>query len=95
MADRYTGPAVIERFEAEGASVVPDTDSHRNPDGPATAIAAAGQVDVLIVNLIARWRPAPPTATTDERWLAMSDVVYRAMLADAAQNVVAVSDQAA
>jgi NAD(P)-dependent dehydrogenase (short-subunit alcohol dehydrogenase family) len=75
MADRYTGPAVIERFEAEGASVVADTDSHRSPDGPDTAIAAAGQVDVLIVNLVARWRPAPPTETTDERWLAMFDAL--------------------
>jgi 2-keto-3-deoxy-L-fuconate dehydrogenase len=75
MADRYTGPAVIERFEAEGASVVADTDSHRSPEGPAAAIAAAGQIDVLIVNLVARWRPAPPTDTTDEQWPAMFDAL--------------------
>ena len=34
MADRYTGPAVIERFEAEGATVLADTDGHRDPTGP-------------------------------------------------------------
>jgi 2-keto-3-deoxy-L-fuconate dehydrogenase len=75
MADRYTGPAVIERFEAEGATVVADSDSHLRPDGPQAAIEAAGRVDVLVVNLVARWRPAPPTETTDERWLAMFDVL--------------------
>jgi 2-keto-3-deoxy-L-fuconate dehydrogenase len=75
MADRYTGPAVIERFEAEGATVVADRDSHLRPDGPQAAIEAARRVDVLVVNLVARWRPAPPTETTDERWLAMFDVL--------------------
>ena len=75
MADRYTGPAVVERFAAEGAAVVSDTDSHRTADGPAAAIAAAGPIDVLVVNLVARWRPAPPTDTTDERWLAMFDAL--------------------
>jgi 2-keto-3-deoxy-L-fuconate dehydrogenase len=75
MADRYTGPAVIERFAAEGAEVIADTGSHLTPDGPAAAIAAAGRVDVLVVNLVARWRPAPPTETTDERWLAMFDAL--------------------
>src|SRR3954454_12147561 len=75
MAERYTGPAVIERFEAEGATVIADTDSHLTVDGPAAAVAAAGHVDVLVVNLVARWRPAPPTDTTDERWLAMFDAL--------------------
>ena len=75
MADRYTGPAVAEMFRAEGASVVADTDSHRDPDGPAAAVAAAGELDVLVVNLIARWRPAPPTETTDETWLRIFDTL--------------------
>ncbi len=75
MADRYTGPAVIARFEAEGATVIADTDSHRTADGPAAAVAAASHVDILVVNLVARWRPAPPTDTTDERWLAMFDAL--------------------
>ncbi len=75
MADRYTGPAVIERFEAEGATVITDTDGHLEPTGPQAVIDAAGRVDILVVNLVARWRPAPPTETTDERWLAMFDVL--------------------
>jgi 2-keto-3-deoxy-L-fuconate dehydrogenase len=75
MADRYTGPAVIERFEAEGATVVADVDGHRDPAGPGAAIDAAGHVDVLVVNHVARWRPAPPTETSDERWLAMFDAL--------------------
>jgi 2-keto-3-deoxy-L-fuconate dehydrogenase len=75
MADRYTGPAVIDRFRAEGATVIEDTDSHLRPDGPQAAVDAAGPLDILVVNLVARWRPAPPTETTDERWLAMFDVL--------------------
>ena len=75
MADRYTGPAVIERFEAEGARVVADVDGHLDPAGPQAVIDAAGRVDILVVNLVARWRPAPPTETTDERWLAMFDTL--------------------
>jgi 2-keto-3-deoxy-L-fuconate dehydrogenase len=75
MADRYTGPAVVERFQAEGATVIVDTDSHRRAEGPQEAIEAAGRVDVLVVNLVARWRPAPPTDTTDEQWLAMFDAL--------------------
>ena len=75
MADRYTGPAVIERFEAEGATVVADVDGHLDPAGPQAVIDAAGRVDILVVNLVARWRPAPPTETTDERWLAMFDTL--------------------
>jgi hypothetical protein len=38
MADRYTGPAVIERFEAEGAIVTADVDGHLTADGPQAAI---------------------------------------------------------
>jgi 2-keto-3-deoxy-L-fuconate dehydrogenase len=75
MADRYTGPAVIERFEAEGSTVVADTDGHLEPTGPQAVIDAAGHVDILVVNLVARWRRAPPTETTDERWLAMFDTL--------------------
>ena len=75
MADRYTGPAVIERLEAEGAFVIGDVDGHRTANGPQGAVDAAGRVDVLVVNLVARWRPAPPTDTTDEHWLAMFDAL--------------------
>ena len=35
----------------------------------------AGHVDVVVVNLVARWRPAPPTETSDERWLGMIDAL--------------------
>ena len=43
MADRYTGPAVIERLEAEGAFVIGDVDGHRTANGPQGAVDAAGQ----------------------------------------------------
>ena len=75
MADRYTGPAVRERFVAEGATVIADIDGHRSADGPSGVVAAAGRVDVLVVNLIARWRPTSATETTDDAWLATFDTL--------------------
>ncbi len=75
MADRYTGPAVAERLALDGATVLVDTIGHLGPDGPQAAVDRAGRIDILVVNLVARWRPAPPTETTDERWLAMFDAL--------------------
>src|SRR5689334_4704810 len=75
MADRYTGPAVCDLFAREGAAVIADTASHRSAEGPAKAVSDAGHLDVLVVNQISRWRPRPPTETTDEAWLAMFDAL--------------------
>jgi 2-keto-3-deoxy-L-fuconate dehydrogenase len=75
MADRYTGPALVDMFEAEEATVVADTDSHRTADGPGRAVAGASPLDVLVVNLLARWRPSPPAETSDDVWLSMFDTM--------------------
>jgi 2-keto-3-deoxy-L-fuconate dehydrogenase len=75
MADRYTGPAVIGLLAREGATIVADTDAHLTFDGPQAAVDAGGSIDVLVVNLVARWRPSPPTETSDEHWLAMFDTL--------------------
>lgn len=52
QADHYMGPAISDRFEREGAHVVRDFGRYVEPDEPADIVAAAGQIDVLVVNLL-------------------------------------------
>ena len=67
-ADVFMGPVLCEVFAEHGAMVVESTDSLLDPDAPAAVVAAAGPVDVLVVNLAI---PAPTTAVSDvldEEW---------------------------
>ncbi len=61
-ADVFMGPALCKVFAAQGATVVESNDSLLRPDAPALVVAAAGHIDVLVVNLAV---PAPTTAVTD------------------------------
>ena len=67
-ADVFMGPALCKVFSGHGAMVVESTDSMLDPDAPAAVVAAAGRIDVLVVNLAT---PAPTTAVSDvldEEW---------------------------
>ena len=67
-ANVFMGPALCKVFAEHGATVIESTDSLLSPDAPAFVIAAAGQIDILVVNLAI---PAPTTAVTevlDEEW---------------------------
>jgi 2-keto-3-deoxy-L-fuconate dehydrogenase len=67
-ADAFMGPVLCEVFAEHGATVVASTDSLLHPDAPASVVAAAGEVDVLVANLAI---PAPATAvieSSDEEW---------------------------
>jgi 2-keto-3-deoxy-L-fuconate dehydrogenase len=61
-ADVFMGPVLCQVFAAHGATVIESTDSLLSPDAPASLVAAAGQIDILLVNLAV---PAPTTAVTD------------------------------
>ena len=63
------GPVLCEVFAEHGALVIPSTQSLVDPEAPATLIAAAGEIDVLVANLAL---PAPSTAATD-----VSDIEWR------------------
>ncbi|MFN0029748.1 MAG: SDR family NAD(P)-dependent oxidoreductase [Acidimicrobiales bacterium] len=80
MADRYTGPAVADRLTAEGATVTADPGRYRDPDEPDRVVAAAGQIDILVVNLIAKVTPTAATDTTDAQWAAMFDTMVHPMM---------------
>ena len=75
-ANDFMGPAITDVFREEGASVIADTRDLRPIDAAASLIKEAGQVDVLIVNLIA---PDPRIVleqdTTEELWHVMFDTM--------------------
>lgn len=74
-ADLYMGPAITERFRGEGAEVI--TDFGRYVDDvnePAAVVAAAGHIDILIVNLLLEMRVRYSPQDVDEaHWLRMFD----------------------
>ena len=68
QADVFMGPVLCEVFLAHGAAVVASTAPLLSADAPASIVAAAGLVDVLVVNLAI---PAPTTEATqvsEEEW---------------------------
>jgi len=56
------GPVLCEVLAEHGATVIASTEPLRDPDEPATVVAQAGHVDVLIVGLAI---PAPSTTAVD------------------------------
>ena len=61
-AGGFMGPTLCEVLRDHGATVIASDDPLREPDAPARVIAAAGEIDVLVVNLA---HPAPSTAARD------------------------------
>ena len=59
QADAFMGPVLCEVFAAHGATVIASTDPLISPGAPASIVAAAGRVDILVANL------AIPAPTTD------------------------------
>jgi 2-keto-3-deoxy-L-fuconate dehydrogenase len=51
QAAEFMGPALCEVFAEHGADVIPDTSSLIARESAANVVAAAGHVDILIVNL--------------------------------------------
>ena len=78
-ADDFMGPAVVDLFRKEGASVL---DDRRDLTGPMAAndlIEGAGRVDVLIVNLSIPNPRALAHETTDEQWSRVFDKIVHPM----------------
>jgi NAD(P)-dependent dehydrogenase (short-subunit alcohol dehydrogenase family) len=51
QADTFMGPTLCELFTEMGAEVIPDNQVLTDPALPAQIIAAAGSIDVLVINL--------------------------------------------
>jgi 2-keto-3-deoxy-L-fuconate dehydrogenase len=68
-ADLYMGPAIAERFRAEGALVIEDAGRYDgDPGEPSRIVASAQPLDILVVNLSARVRRAAVSDLTEESW---------------------------
>ena len=64
-ADAFMGPVLCEVLARRGATVIPSTDALLEPEAPAALVAAAGQVDILVVNLAIR-NPRTSAIDVDE-----------------------------
>jgi 2-keto-3-deoxy-L-fuconate dehydrogenase len=62
QADVFMGPDLCAELAEHGADVVADTRALHAPQAAAEALAQAGAIDVLVVNLAV---PAPTTAATE------------------------------
>lgn len=68
QSDVFMGPVLCEVFAGRGALVVADADPLLDTEAPASVVAAAGRIDVLVVNL---GLPAPTSLAgeaSDEEW---------------------------
>ena len=76
QSEDYMGPAIIELFTEQGATVIADNSDLTQPDAADSAVNKAGHVDVLIANLAA---PAhlgmSVTQTDDHTWARAFDVM--------------------
>jgi 2-keto-3-deoxy-L-fuconate dehydrogenase len=53
---------------AHGATVLADTDPLRDPQAPASIVAGAGHIDVLVANLALPAPATPATAVPEDEW---------------------------
>lgn len=74
-ADDFMGPAVIDLFRNEGATVFDDRRDLTDPSAANALIAGAGRVDILIVNLSIPNPRALAHETTDEQWSRVFDKI--------------------
>jgi len=105
QADEYMGPAMCELFAAEGATVITSTGLLREQTTVDTALAEAGQIDVLVANLALSPKTAAVNEIADADWHALFDALVHplmrlvrgvtpAMLAQGHGKIVAVTSAA-
>lgn len=68
QTDTFMGPAICEILKAQGAEVIAHVGSLEDPEEPGKIVAAAGHVDVLIVNLAISAPTTPASEVTDNEW---------------------------
>jgi 2-keto-3-deoxy-L-fuconate dehydrogenase len=68
QADAFMGPDLCTVLAEQGADVVADTQAMHSPHAPAAALAQAGDIDVLIVNLAVPAPTSNATEASDAEW---------------------------
>src|SRR5436190_23237141 len=66
QADEFMGPALCERFSAEGAHVIADHGHMQDPAAANDLINNSGEIDILVANLMSRNRLHPVQAIADD-----------------------------
>jgi len=72
-ADRYMGPAIRARFEAEGARVQLSTERPQSAEAGEALLSDVESLDVLVANLAFPPQPALVDAIEDADWHALFD----------------------
>ena len=68
QADAFMGPVLCEVFAEHGAFVIASTQSLIDAQAPAGVVAAAGPIDVLVVNLALPAPSTPATEVSEAEW---------------------------
>lgn len=68
QATEFMGPMLCEVFAEQGAEVVASNETLTDPGAAASVIAAAGAIDVLIVNLAIKAPATPAIDVSEEEW---------------------------
>ncbi|CAM9091864.1 unnamed protein product [Ectocarpus fasciculatus] len=68
QAADFMGPTLCTVLDSHGAAVIPDYSDLSHPSAAADCIQAAGDVDVLVVNLSIRAPSTPAESADDEEW---------------------------
>ncbi len=79
-ADTFMGPAICQRLQALGATVIADTDPLLEIHAPARLIERIGSPDVLVANLA---MPAPNTRAIEveeQEWQAVFDTMVHPLM---------------
>lgn len=67
-ANAFMGPALCETFRRHGADVIADNSALTDADEPARIIDAAGDLDILVVNLAMAAPSTPLPAIDEDEW---------------------------
>ena len=68
QAADFMGPTLCEVLASHGAEVIASGEPLLAPEAAATAVARAGQIDVLVINLGVPAPSTPVAEVTDEEW---------------------------
>lgn len=68
QANEFMGPILCDVFAEHGAIVIASAEVLSHPDAPASVVAAAGHIDILVANLAILKPTSPANETSDEEW---------------------------
>jgi 2-keto-3-deoxy-L-fuconate dehydrogenase len=80
QADQYMGPAICELFQAEGATVIADRSDLTLEGACERAVAAVGELDVLVANLAHPSRLAAVQEISDADWFALFETLVHPLM---------------